>query len=245
MLKLILSAFIFLSSFLLSAQSTVKNPQICNDQLGRFRNYFDGAFNITYKDGKFEKWNTSDSIIRFFELGRSLELFLKPDMNPIKITATNEGVSFTFQNKIYLIKDSTVNNFSINDITFLITASNWSCSSMTQIGNYNLELNFNKFDKIWKWDKIFITKGSISFFTSYNCFHYAGPESFIIQDHIYKYGTSISNSFNSNKYIWWIKPAYYEDHKVTLLSEFEFYYSKKGVFKKSKSFGSIQTCNSD
>jgi|GEM_PF-4269750 len=245
MIKLVLSAFICALPVLISAQPTIKNPHICNDASGRFSNYFDGHFNIMYKDGRFDKWNTQDSQVRFYEEDRSLQLFTGEGMNLLKISTTDEGIQFVFKQQVTVVKDSTAKDFTINGINFLVTATNWSCTIQTQVGPYSIKLGFNKFVKNWKWDKVFIRKDAISLYTGYNCYHYAGPESHIIQDDNAQYGTSISNTFKSRKYIWWISPVYYKDRTATRYPDFDFFYSARGILKRSKSFGLIQTCSTE
>lgn len=247
-LRPLIIVLIFLSSFQLSAQLSLKTPLICHNTENELKIYDDGSFKLNFEHAKFSSFTTYDSSIKFFEDGRYLEIKKsKSSDNPIKIQLLGSSLSFTHDGKTTVIDSVKTTSLFINDIGFSLYKNGVNYTVGFYINEKQVYLDVDIIGypkKIWTWDMVIVKQDSSSFNFGYNPFYDKGPSLISRQDQSLKFGISISHSFKTNKYVWRIYPVFYEGHVINLLPDFYYEYNRKGKLKPKKCIGEIKYCSS-
>jgi hypothetical protein len=252
-LRPLLAVLVFLNSFQLSAQLSLKSPLICHNKENELKYYDDGNFKLNFQHAKFSSFTTYDSTVRFFEDYRYLEVKNTKNTNePIKIQLIGNSISFTHTGKTIVIDSIKTTSISVDDIffSFYKNGVNYTVAFYINEKAVYLDINIIGHPKnIWTWDLITIKQDSSSFNLGYNPFYDKGPSLISRQDQSLHFGLSISHSFKTNKYVWRIAPVFYEEtdkaHVINILSDFYYEYNRKGKLKPKKCIGEIKYCDSE
>jgi hypothetical protein len=256
-----LQTLLFLSviiSHTSKAQLSIKNPQICHNQEKHLACINDGDFLLTFANGEFLELKTSDSMVKYSNLSRTIT-FLSKEFKP-QVHFDTITISL-LQNSILLKKGKELHEMdSLSKLKEVLhsfgvgnTSINGSINGLAfSVGDKIFKVEISTFYKRWAWD-IRIEKEAKTVLLEYNGAKHSRLNRIYVRDENLRYGLVVSTSFRTLKKVESVESLYSDTvnmNDVTTRTNiipqsqgFYFNYKKSGKLKSERQKRELKLCD--
>jgi hypothetical protein len=257
--RLLLYSFIIFISSNVAGQITLKNPQICHDEEGYLKCYYDGSYLLKFDKGNFKTFSSSDSNLKYSDIDKTLTFY-----SVYPVDEPSDTVQIKLQSHSILISNgkrqkeitslpstaSSYNDFHIS--TYTVNNVGRGLTFWAGKDRY-VELEVWDWKESWSW-KVVVREATQTFLVDYNSFRNNRVESIMLQNDSLKYGMSISMTFKSLKKLWWLRAVYIDTTTVNgrtvvtnmpIENPYWYRYKKNGKVDNKKTVGEMKLCNCD
>jgi hypothetical protein len=255
--RLLLYSFLVGISFKVTGQISLRNPQICYNNAGYLKCYYDGSYLLKFDKGNFTTFSSTDSNLKYSDIDKTLTFY-----SVYPIDEPKDTVQIKLLQHSILISNRTLHR----EITSLPTTA--TSFDEFNVGTYtvndegrgltllagrdkNVEIEVWPWKQGWQWN-IVVRQPRQTFLIKYNGFRKNRVENIILQNDSLRYGMGIFMTFKSLRKLSWLRAVYVATATINGRSvvkdmptenPYWYRYKKNGKADKEKSVGEMKLCD--
>jgi hypothetical protein len=226
-----------------TGQLSLKSPQICHDDNGFLKCYFDGEYRLYFANGNFTNLLSDDSAIKYSDSEKTLSFYSMPLKETVQVKLLQHSILITKEGQ-----KKEITSFPSVPITlhgfYMGTYSDDNVGrglAFWAAGKKWVQIEVWPFKESWSW-KIMVRDSTEKLLLDYNSYKENRIESIMLMDDSLGYAMSVSMTFKSLRKLWWLR-AFPTDAKKNTSIPYWYYYNTNGKLDKKRTASDIKICN--